>query len=358
MGSTAKMGAGTNVQRRLVALHHLDCPWRPSDLAQREGRIIRQGNMFHERDPEGFAVEITRYATRQTYDARMWQVIQGKAESIEQFRKGDSLARVIEDVAGEAANAAEMKAAATGNELIFLQVKLASELKKMEGIFATFQRGQHQLERRIVELERFPEQAAKDIERWKQEIALRDRSTTKEAYFAVGGKIYGEKNRKELLFEIARAMKMVMAKPDQPQKVGKYRGFGIHVESVSGKGCQFVLEGQAGFYTPLTLNYQAHSDFNIQGFIQRLDNYMNKFEAYITETERDREHKAAELINARNMQGQPFPQADLLNSLRQDNREVMRELQLMQNNPSYKSEWNPKSQQEADRNTTISSLAR
>jgi hypothetical protein len=76
MGSTAKMGAGTNVQKRLVALHHLDCPWRPADLQQREGRIIRQGNMFHERDPEGFAIEITRYATKQTYDARQWHTIE------------------------------------------------------------------------------------------------------------------------------------------------------------------------------------------------------------------------------------------------------------------------------------------
>ena len=276
----------------------------------------------------------------------MWQTVESKANGIEQFRKGDNLARVIEDVASEAANAAEMKAAATGNELIFLQVQLASELKKLEGIYATFQRSQHQLEKRIVTLEKFPEQAAKDIEHWKQEIELRDKNTTKEPYFAVDGKLYGEKNRKELLYEVARAMKKVVARPDQPQKIGKYRGFNIHVESVGGKdkGCQFVLEGQAGFYTPMTLSYQANSEFSIQGFLQRLDNYMNKFENNIKEVERDRERKAAELINARQSQGQPFPQADLLNTLRQDNREVIRELQLMQNDPSYKSGWKPSSQ--------------
>ena len=226
-----------------------------------------------------------------------------KANGIEQFRKGDNLARVIEDVASEAANAAEMKAAATGNELIFLQVKLASDLKKMEGIFATFQRGQHQLERRIATLEQFPEQAAKDIERWKQEINQRDQNTTKESYFASDGKLFGEKNRKELLFEVARIMKAAVTRPDQPQKVGKYRGFNIHVESLAGKGCQFVLEGQAGFYTPMTLAYQANTEFNIQGFIQRLDNYLGKFEHNITEVERDRERKAAELVTAIQSQG-------------------------------------------------------
>ncbi len=111
LGSTAKMGAGTNVQRRLVALHHLDAPWRPSDLEQREGRGLRQGNAFYEADPDGFEFTIYRYATKQTYDSRMWQTIEFKAAGIEQFRRGDLLTRTIEDVAGEAANAAEMKAA-------------------------------------------------------------------------------------------------------------------------------------------------------------------------------------------------------------------------------------------------------
>ena len=75
LGSTAKMGAGMNVQKRLVAAHHLDAPWRPSDLEQRNGRIIRQGNLFYERDPDNFSVEIFNYATKRTYDARMWQTI-------------------------------------------------------------------------------------------------------------------------------------------------------------------------------------------------------------------------------------------------------------------------------------------
>ena len=272
----------------------------------------------------------------------MWQVIEGKANSIEIFRKGDSLTRVIDDVASEAANAAEMKAAATGNELIFLQVKLASELKKVEGIFTSFQRGQHQLEKRIASLEAAPERAAKEIERWRQEIELRDSKTTKTPYFAVGGKLYGEKNRSDLLLEVARAMKATVERPEQPQKIGQYRGFNIHVESQN-RSCQFVLEGQAGYYTPLSLHYPKDSEFSITGFIQRLDNYLNKFEVNITEVEKNLERKAAELIVARQSQGQPFPQAELLNTLRQDNREVMRELQLVQNNPSYNSTWEPQS---------------
>lgn len=131
-GSTAKMGAGMNVQERLVALHHLDAPWRPSDLEQREGRIIRQGNILRDRDPENFEVEINRYAAKATLDSRMWQTIEGKARFIEQVRKGTEGSREIEDVAGEAANAAEMKAAASGNPLILEEMTLRQRVKKLE----------------------------------------------------------------------------------------------------------------------------------------------------------------------------------------------------------------------------------
>jgi hypothetical protein len=117
MGSTQKMGAGTNVQQRLVALHHIDAPWRPSDLEQREGRIVRRGNKLYERDPENFEVAIYRYATEQTYDTRRWQILEHKARGIEQLRNYDGSLNEIDDIEGEAANAADMKAAASGDPL-------------------------------------------------------------------------------------------------------------------------------------------------------------------------------------------------------------------------------------------------
>lgn len=134
LGSTSKMGAGTNVQARLVALHHLDAPWRPSDLEQREGRIVRQGNELYKADPSGFEVTINRYATERTYDARMWQLIERKAGIVEQIRKGDPNLREVDDVAGEAANAAEMKAAATGNPLIIEQVELQAKAQRLAAL--------------------------------------------------------------------------------------------------------------------------------------------------------------------------------------------------------------------------------
>ncbi|EOJ2434464.1 helicase-related protein, partial [Campylobacter jejuni] len=143
IGSTQKMGAGTNVQKRIVALHHLDCPWRPSDLEQRSGRVIRQGNELFMRDPQNFRVKEFRYATERTYDARMWQVIESKARSIEQFRKAGADVRTLEDVTSGAADAAEMKAEATGNPLILLQVQLNSDLRQEEMLYSGYKRQIH-----------------------------------------------------------------------------------------------------------------------------------------------------------------------------------------------------------------------
>ncbi|MEE9905550.1 MAG: DEAD/DEAH box helicase family protein [Chlorobium sp.] len=145
MGSTQKMGAGMNVQERLVALHHLDAPWRPSDLEQREGRIIRQGNVLYDADPEGFRVFVGRYATKNTLDSRMWQTIETKARFIEQIKKGGTSERVIEDIGGEAANAAEMKAAASGNPLILEEMTLRQKAQKLNQQKTNHDREQHRI---------------------------------------------------------------------------------------------------------------------------------------------------------------------------------------------------------------------
>ncbi|EJU9540106.1 hypothetical protein N5M60_000604 [Campylobacter fetus] len=127
------MGAGTNVQKKIVALHHLDCPWRPSDLEQRTGRVIRQGNELFIRDPENFRIKEFRYATERTYDARMWQVIESKALSIEQFREDGVDVRTLDDISSGAAEA-------TGNPFILMQVQLSSDLRKEELLYNGYQR--------------------------------------------------------------------------------------------------------------------------------------------------------------------------------------------------------------------------
>lgn len=124
LGSTQKMGAGTNAQKRLVALHHIDAPWRPSDMEQREGRIIRQGNLFYEQDPDGFEVEIVAYSTEQTADVVQWQVLERKASSIETFM--NATADNLVEEGGDADQYAEFMAQSTGKE-VFLQKMVAQK---------------------------------------------------------------------------------------------------------------------------------------------------------------------------------------------------------------------------------------
>ena len=131
IGSTQKMGAGTNVQKRLVALHHLDCPWRPSDLEQREGRILRQGNILYRDNPD-FAVEIIRYATEKTLDSRMWQTIQIKAGWIQQVTKGSMNGeRTASEGVDEVQLAAQMKAASMGDPRFLQEIRLQDDIHKL-----------------------------------------------------------------------------------------------------------------------------------------------------------------------------------------------------------------------------------
>lgn len=123
-GSTAKMGSGTNVQRRLIALHHLDAPWRPADVEQREGRILRQGNQ----NPE---IQIYRYVTAESFDAYMWQCLETKAKFIAQVMSGDTSLRRLEDVDGAALTYAEVKAIASGNPLVIEKASVDAELARL-----------------------------------------------------------------------------------------------------------------------------------------------------------------------------------------------------------------------------------
>ncbi len=136
IGSTAKMGAGTNVQKRLVALHHMDAPWRPSDMEQREGRIIRQGNMFYERaeskgDPESFEVVINAYSTEGSSDPVMWQILERKSSAIEQFRRGD-IDEFVEEANSDADSYANFKAQTTGNPIYKMKLESDGDLLQQQ----------------------------------------------------------------------------------------------------------------------------------------------------------------------------------------------------------------------------------
>jgi len=132
IGSTEKMGAGMNVQQRLVALHHLDAPWRPSDVEQREGRIVRQGNDFYKADPTGFEVNIFTYITEGSFDGYMWQTLERKARFIATTTSDNISARRIEDLGAMVLTASEMKAASSGDPRVFEKVKVDTEVQRLQ----------------------------------------------------------------------------------------------------------------------------------------------------------------------------------------------------------------------------------
>ena len=358
LGSTAKMGAGMNVQKRLVAAHHLDAPWRPSDLEQRNGRIIRQGNMFYERNPESFTVKIFNYATKQTYDARMWQTIEYKSAAIEQFRKGDLLQRVIDDVASEAANAAEMKAAASGNPLILMQVQLASDLRKLEALYSQHQRSQHRMRDRLKWLEGTDTRLAEEEADHAANLRCRDANTH----------IVREKDKEKIRIELRTDEGLLTDRDGEKMKdlllgcvkevtrnigakalFGSYRGFAMHVvrhtQASGGKdGFRITVSGPGEReFRPDNLVYTFDDKLSLSGLFQRMDNFLGKGleEGMEKFREKCRQEKA-ELATVQDALGREFPQKAELALARENNSAVIRELQRMQDDASYVSTWTPK----------------
>ena len=358
LGSTAKMGAGMNVQKRLVAAHHLDAPWRPSDLEQRNGRIIRQGNMFYERNPDTFTVKIFNYATKQTYDARMWQTIEYKSAAIEQFRKGDLLQRVIDDVASEAANAAEMKAAASGNPLILMQVQLAADLRKLEALYSQHQRGQHRMRDRLKWLGSTDSRLAREETLYAENIRRRDSNTRtvtekgKEKILVelrADGKTFTAKDSDKIKGRLLDGVKEVTRDSSAKVLFGSYRGFEVYIERaatrMSGKdGFQLALLGaEKRTFRPGNLFYDFKKEFNLAGLFQRMDNFLatGLGEAVEAQRENARQEKA-ELETVKSALGQEFPQQEELALARENHNSVIRELQRMQADANYVSTWTPK----------------
>lgn len=358
LGSTSKMGAGMNVQKRLVAAHHLDAPWRPSDLEQRNGRIIRQGNLFYERDPDNFSVGIYNYATKQTYDARMWQIIEYKAAAIEQFRKGDLLQRVIDDVQSEAANAAEMKAAASGNPLILMQVQLAADLRKLEALYSQHQRGQHRLRDRLKWLEGTDARLAEAEADHAANLRCRDANTH----------IVREKDKEKIRIELRTDEGLLTDKDGDKMKdlllgcvkevtrnvgakalFGSYRGFAMHIvrytQPFGGKdGFRIVVSGPGEQeFRPDNLVYTFDDKLSLSGLFLRMDNFLGKGldESMEKFREKCRQEKA-ELATVQDALGKEFPQKAELALARENNSAVIRELQRMQDDAGYVSQWTPK----------------
>lgn len=271
IGSTAKMGAGTNVQDRLIASHDLDCPWRPRDLIQREGRIRRQGNMNKQ-------VHVCRYVTEATFDAYLWQTIENKQKFISQIMTSKSPVRSCEDVDEAALSYAEIKALCAGDPRIKERMELDVEVNKLKIMKASHQSQQYRLQDRIIKY--FPEQiAAKEAvlaALQADKAAAENNRQPKEGFIGmeIDGAVYHEKDKAgAALLEKAKSYVNLEA-----AKIGSYRGFNMYL---SREGFQqnltLILKG--------ALEHKVELGVDIRGNLIRIDNALGQIDKRIAEIE-------------------------------------------------------------------------
>ena len=325
LGSTPKMGAGTNVQDRLVALHHIDAPWRPSDLEQREGRIIRRGNELYQRDPEGFEVGIYRYATKQTYDTRRWQILEHKARGIEQLRNYDGTANEIEDIDGEAANAAEMKAAASGDPLILRETQLRNEVKRLENLQAAHADAVADAARRARWAREYVEIAGPaELAGWKRLIGAAAKHPVPEeglpSGVTIGGQVFTD--RKEFTQAIARAVAETASAGSPKTTDVTFRGLRFRMDGSSADGVRLADVNDS---IDRTMGYwPAKEPISATGIIQRMANFVERMDAHRADIEqgieRERQNEQKWIAQSR----KAFAQAQELADVRLQHTQVQR----------------------------------
>ena len=300
IGSTQKMGAGTNVQHKLVALHHLDCPWRPSDLQQREGRIIRQKN-------ENDEVDIYTYVTEDTFDSYLYQLVESKQKFIGQIMTSKSPARSIEDIDETALSYAEIKALCAGDERIKEKMDLDIDVQRLKLLKANHLSQKYSLEDSIIK--HFPRRIAiakAEIKSAQEHIAIRDANThpNKDGFspMVVEGVTYTEKKAAGTAILAARK---TLADNNAIVPLGEYRGF------------QMELSFDP-FYKDYTVKLSGVRDCGISlgtdvfGNIQRLDNLLNNFEYQLKSAQNDLTTYETQLASAKVEVEKPFPQEDEL----------------------------------------------
>ncbi|HUE15276.1 MAG TPA: DEAD/DEAH box helicase family protein [Planctomycetaceae bacterium] len=220
IGSTEKMGAGTNVQRRLVALHHLDAPWRPRDIEQREGRILRQGNTNQE-------VGIYRYVTEGSFDAYMWQTLETKAGFIQQVMNGQTSVRQAEDLDGGALTYAEIKAIASGNPAVMEKVKVDTEVRKLDQLRAAHLNQQYGIRQQVRNLPSDIKERRERIERLSADVERRETQAGEEFSMSVGSRVFSGKGARELAAEALTEVALSWRDDATLQARGLFRGFEI-----------------------------------------------------------------------------------------------------------------------------------
>ena len=309
LGSTAKMGAGTNVQTRLAALHHLDCPWRPADIEQREGRILRQGNMNE-------VVKIFKYVTENTFDAYNWSILENKQKFIGQLMSGKNPSRSCEDVDEAALSYAEVKALASGDPRIIEMTDLDSQVTKLKLLKANHEGQRYMLEDRLIQF--FPQAIKRRQEQIKgleEDIAHLQAHPQDKDHFSISlaGELYTERKvAGQAIIEACTQMKNVSERID----LGEYRGFPLTLwADTQTQKFQVTMKH--------SLSHTIELGSDPVGNMARLDHALNIMVENLEENRANLENLTAQMEEAKIEVQRSFPQeqelaekSDRLNVLR------------------------------------------
>ena len=292
LGSTNKLGTGVNVQDKVIAINHLDCPWRPSDITQRDGRGVRQGN----ENPE---VMIKQFVTKGTFDAYLWQIQEQKLRYIKQILTGRSIARSCEDVDETVLSAAQFKAAATDNPMLAQKMELENRVTELKILRGAWSNEQLSLERKVNTT--YPnriQQYQRQIEQIRQDITLLEQSKGGDFSIMLDGKQYTERPAAGDAFALLyRTINENRAKDDFEFEIGSYRGFRL---------CLNLHPLSQGIILRGTSRYSTDIGSSGQGTITRIENLAERIPSYLIDTQRDLEEVQKQLEAARQQMGQPF----------------------------------------------------
>jgi len=329
LGSTQKMGTGANVQERLIALHHLDAPWRPADVEQREGRILRQGNT----NPE---VQVFRYVTEHSFDAYMWQTLETKAKFIAQVMTGESNLRRIEDVDGAALTYAEVKAIASGNPLVIEKARIDAELGRLSRLHCEHQETKFKLRGRVRHLTDDIPQIEKRLEAVRRDIASRQHTCGDRFVMAIDGQEVRDRGiAGELLLRHAERVRGSRV----DRRVGSIAGFQLLVSDNFLHGPEILLKG-AGTYTANISDSALGTIRSVEHAVQHLDEVAGNLVQSMADTRKRLAETVAQL-------DAPFEYAEPLARLSQRQQEIEQQLDLTKSQAPSQLEAEPESSEPA-----------
>ncbi|MDE3098772.1 MAG: DEAD/DEAH box helicase [Verrucomicrobiota bacterium] len=314
LGSTQKMGSGTNVQERLIALHHLDAPWRPADVEQREGRILRQGN----KNP---VISIFRYVTEGSFDAYMWQTLETKAKFIAQVMSGDMTVRRVEDLDSAALTYAEVKAIASGNPLVIEKAQVDAELMRLTRLRSAHAEEQYRIRSNLRRAREEAETYTERLVNLRQDLTVRQDTAGDKFRIELDGQTLDNRGiAGELIVRQAQKLKFRFG---EDVRIGRFAGFDLFIRSSYNNTAELVLRGKNSYSTRVmetALGTIRSLELMAQGFEERA----KRLESDIADS-----HKRATELERK--VGAPFDREERYHELSKRQAEIEEKLDLTKN---------------------------